>query len=32
MSMSGTDVVVAPVTVNKENRSYVQWGPIIGAR
>ena len=30
MSMSGTDVVVAPVTVNKENRSYVQWGPIIG--
>jgi len=30
MSMSGTDVVVAPVTVNKETRSYVQWGPIIG--
>jgi hypothetical protein len=30
MSMSGTDVVVAPVTVNEENRSYVQWGPIIG--
>lgn len=30
MSMSGTDVVVAPVTVNKESRSYVQWGPIIG--
>ena len=30
MSMSGTDVVVAPVTVNKENRSYGQWGPIIG--
>ncbi|MGO4408068.1 hypothetical protein AB4Z10_27920 [Bosea sp. RAF48] len=30
MSMSGTDVVVAPVTVNKENRSYVQWGPILG--
>ena len=30
MSMSGTDVVVAPVSVNKEVRSYVQWGPIIG--
>ncbi|MCU4182509.1 hypothetical protein [Bosea sp. BH3] len=30
MSMSGTDVVVAPVTINKDSRSYVQWGPIIG--
>jgi hypothetical protein len=30
MSMSGTDVVVAPVTVNKPMHSYVQWGPIIG--
>lgn len=30
MSMSGTDVVVAPVTVNKQTHSYVQWGPIIG--
>ncbi|UZF95717.1 hypothetical protein [Bosea sp. NBC_00550] len=30
MSISGTDVVVAPVSVNKENRSYVQWGPILG--
>lgn len=29
MSMSGTDVVVAPVTVNKPMHSYVQWGPII---
>jgi hypothetical protein len=28
--MSGTDVVVAPVTVNKQTHSYVQWGPIIG--
>jgi len=30
MAMSGTDVTVAPVIVNKENRSYLQWGPIIG--
>lgn len=30
MSMSGTDVVVAPVAVNKDGRSYVQWGPIMG--
>lgn len=30
MSMSGPDVVVAPVSVNKTGRSYVQWGPIIG--
>lgn len=30
MSMPGTDVVVAPVTVNKAAPSYVQWGPIIG--
>lgn len=30
MSMSGTDVIVAPVTVNKPMHSYVQWGPIIG--
>jgi hypothetical protein len=30
MSMSGTDVVVAPVAVNKDDRSYVQWGPIMG--
>lgn len=29
MSM-GTDVVVAPVTVNKPDQSYLQWGPIIG--
>lgn len=29
MSM-GSDVVVAPVTVNKPAQSYLQWGPIIG--
>ncbi len=30
MAMSGTDVTVAPVIVNKDSRSYLQWGPIIG--
>lgn len=30
MSMAGTDIVVAPVTVNKAAASYVQWGPIMG--
>lgn len=30
MSMSGTDVVVAPVSVDRSTHSYVQWGPIIG--
>lgn len=30
MSMSGTDLVVAPVTVNKPVQSYVQWAPILG--
>jgi hypothetical protein len=30
MAISGTDVVVAPVSVNRDNRSYVQWGPIMG--
>ena len=28
MSMTGTDVVVAPVTVNKPTTGYVQWGAI----
>lgn len=30
MSMAGTDVIVAPVTVSESGHSYVQWGPIIG--
>lgn len=30
MSMTGTDVVVAPVTVNRSLSSYLQWGPVIG--
>lgn len=30
MSMSGTDLVVAPLTVNKSTQSYMQWAPIIG--
>lgn len=30
MSMPQTDVVVAPATVLRSGRSYVQWGPIIG--
>lgn len=28
MSMTGSDVVVAPVTVNKPSTGYVQWGAI----
>lgn len=28
MSMTGSDVVVAPVTVNKPSSGYVQWGTI----
>ncbi|TCR65681.1 hypothetical protein [Bosea sp. BK604] len=30
MSMSRTDLVVAPVTVDKSAQSYVQWAPVLG--